>query len=154
MFQLRSLAEARKIELPNQLATEALAEDVAAELCRGDVIALTGDLGAGKSVFARALIKARGLGMGVEIGMVPSPTFTIVQQYEFPDFPVYHFDFYRISQPDEAWETGLEEALTEGALLIEWADLIEELLPSSAIWIHLEFGIDEAARIAHISALR
>ena len=88
------LGRGAKIELPNQLATEALAENVAAELRRGDVIALTGDLGAGKSVFARALIKARGLGMGVEIGMVPGPTFTIVQQYEFPDFPVYHFPIF------------------------------------------------------------
>ena len=151
MAEARTLTETRTVALPDEAATGALAESFAAGLRKGDVIALTGDLGAGKSVFARALIKARGRASGVEIGAVPSPTFTLVQQYDLPEFPILHFDLYRLSDPEEAWEIGLEEAFAEGASLIEWADRIEGFLPPGTIGIHLTPGAEENARTADIT---
>ena len=147
------LKKTRSVALPDERATEALATEFSCELRRGAVIALTGDLGAGKSVFARALIQASGKAAGVDIGAVPSPTFTLVQQYDLPDFTIYHFDLYRLSGPDEAWEIGLEEAFSEGASLIEWADRVEAHLPSGSIRIHLASGPREESRIAEISGL-
>ncbi|MEE2996946.1 MAG: tRNA (adenosine(37)-N6)-threonylcarbamoyltransferase complex ATPase subunit type 1 TsaE [Pseudomonadota bacterium] len=141
----------RSVALPDEQATKALAAEFACELRRGTVIALTGDLGAGKSVFARALIQARAKAAGVDIGSVPSPTFTLVQQYDLPGFTIYHFDLYRLSGPDEAWEIGLEEAFSEGVSLIEWADRVENHLPSGSIGIHLSPGATEEARIAKVS---
>lgn len=151
MTGTRTRIDSRTVALPDRQATAALAESFAAGLQRGDVIALTGDLGAGKSVFARALIQARGRAAGIDIGAVPSPTFTLVQQYDLPGFPIYHFDLYRLSEPDEAWEIGLEEAFAEGASLIEWADRIDGYLPPGTIDIRLGPGADEDARTADIS---
>ncbi|MGB0630905.1 MAG: tRNA (adenosine(37)-N6)-threonylcarbamoyltransferase complex ATPase subunit type 1 TsaE [Alphaproteobacteria bacterium] len=151
MAATRTLRETRTVALPDERATEALAASFAADLGRGDVIALTGDLGAGKSVFARALIRARAKAAGIDIGAVPSPTFTLVQQYDLPDFPIYHFDLYRLSDPDEAWEIGLEEAFADGASLIEWADRIDALLPPGTVHVHLVPGAAETARTAEIT---
>src|SRR6266704_6126905 len=86
-------------ELPDEAATAALAAGIAALARPGDVIALKGELGAGKTSFARAFIRARG---GVEA--VPSPTFTLVQVYELPGGPIWHIDLYRLRDPEEAWE--------------------------------------------------
>ncbi|PPR09184.1 MAG: tRNA threonylcarbamoyladenosine biosynthesis protein TsaE [Alphaproteobacteria bacterium MarineAlpha11_Bin1] len=141
----------RSVTLPDQRATEALAAEFASALRRGTVIALTGDLGMGKTVFARALIQARSKAAGIEVGAVPSPTFTLLQQYDLPDFSIYHFDLYRLSEPEEVWEIGLEEAFAEGVALIEWADRIEAYLPAGAIVVHLTSGLSEEARIAEIS---
>ena len=94
------------IELPDEAATAALATRLARLVRRGDVIALKGELGAGKTVFARAFIQARA-GGGEE---VPSPTFTLVQVYEMPDAALWHFDCYRLRDPEEAWELGIEDA--------------------------------------------
>lgn len=141
-------------ELPDIAATEALAAEIAPMLRSGDVIALTGDLGVGKTVFARALIRALGRADGREIDEVPSPTFTLVQLYDLPRFTVYHFDLYRLESPDEAWEIGIEEAFAEGVSLIEWAERIENLLPSDPIRIRLEFADGGTARIARIAGLR
>ena len=143
--------EIRSVALPDQQATETLAAKYARELHCGDVIALTGDLGTGKTVFARALIQARSKAAGVDIGAVPSPTYTLLQQYDLPGFSIYHFDLYRLSEPEEVWEIGLEEALSEGAALIEWADRAESYLPHGTIRIHLAPGPTEKARIAQIS---
>ena len=151
MAGTRTFTQTRRVGLPDLQSTEALAASFAAELRKGDVIALTGDLGAGKSVFARALIQARGASAGVEIGAVPSPTFTLVQQYDLPDFPIYHFDLYRLSDPEEAWEIGLEDAFADGASLIEWADRIDALLPPGTVGVHISPGADENARTADIS---
>ena len=67
---------------------------------------------------------------------MPSPTFTLVQHYDLTDFPIYHFDLYRLSDPEEAWEIGLEDAFAEGASLIEWADRIDALLPPGTVGVH------------------
>lgn len=150
MADTRTLAETHTLDLPGPEATEVLAARFAGRLGPGDVVALTGDLGAGKTVFARALIKALGEKAGTEIGHVPSPTFTLVQLYELPAFTVYHFDLYRLAAPDEVWETGIEDAFADGVSVIEWADRIDGLLPRDAIHIHLAFGADETARTATV----
>lgn len=150
MADTHIFADTRTLDLPGPEATEALAAGFAGRLGPGDVVALTGDLGAGKTVFARALITALGKKSNIEIGHVPSPTFTLVQLYELPDFTVYHFDLYRLEAPDEIWETGIEDAFAEGVSVIEWADRIDGLLPRDAIRVHLAFGADETARTATV----
>ena len=100
----------------------------------GCVITLDGDLGAGKTVFAKGF--AEGLGI-TEI--VNSPTFTILQIYEGGRLPLYHFDVYRIDDPEEMWEVGLQEYLGgNGVCLIEWSERIEEFLPEDTVRITIE----------------
>src|ERR1700688_5301802 len=111
------------IELPDDAATAALAAHIAALARPGDVIALKGELGAGKTSFARAFIRARG---GDET--VPSPTFTLVQVYDLPDGAVWHFDLYRLRQPGDAWELGIEDAFRDGISLIEWPERLGTVL--------------------------
>jgi tRNA threonylcarbamoyladenosine biosynthesis protein TsaE len=144
-------AENRTVLLADPAATEALAAELAGGLGPGDVIALTGNLGAGKTVFARALIMALGKAAGIEIGHVPSPTFTLVQLYNLADFTLYHFDLYRLAAADEVWETGIEDAFADGVSVIEWADRIDGLLPARGVNLHLAFGTGETDRIATIS---
>lgn len=111
----------------------------------GDAIALKGDLGAGKSTLARALIRALADDAGLE---VPSPTFTLVQSYE-TRIPVHHFDLYRLSSPDELDELGLDDALAQGAALIEWPDRAGDQLPANALQVELiEQGAGRSARIS------
>ena len=110
-----------------------LAELVALQLRRGDVLALRGDLGAGKTTFARALIAAL---MG-EAAEVPSPTFSLSQSYVTPRLAVAHYDFYRLASAEEARELGFEEAAQEGAVLVEWPERASALLPDSRIDIEL-----------------
>ena len=113
------------IELPDEEATRRLAIDIAAMLAPGDVVTLTGDLGAGKTTFARALIRH----LAGEAIDVPSPTFTLMQVYDLPRFSIVHADFYRLSAPSEVIEIGFSEA-TEGAVaLIEWPEKAAGLLP-------------------------
>lgn len=107
------------IELPDEAATVAFAEDVASSLRSGDVVGLSGGLGAGKTTFARALIRTLADDAALE---VPSPTFTIVQTYAAGRLTVAHFDLYRISSPDELDEVGLAEAAEDGAVLVEWPE--------------------------------
>ncbi len=121
-----------RIDLPNLAATEGLAGALARIARRRDVFALEGDLGAGKTAFARAFIRARG---GAE--EVPSPTFTLVQVYEFADGPVHHFDLYRLCAPEEAWELDIEDAFADGISLIEWPDRAEGLLPNDRLNVRL-----------------
>jgi tRNA threonylcarbamoyladenosine biosynthesis protein TsaE len=151
MGDTHTFADPRSYALAGLAATEALAAEFAARLVPGDVIALTGDLGAGKTVFARALIVALGKNAGIEFGHVPSPTFTLVQLYDLPGFTVHHFDLYRLESPDEVWETGIEDAFADGVSVIEWADRIDTLLPARAIRIHLAFGDGDTARIATVT---
>lgn len=141
-------------DLPDVAATEALASEIAPTLAAGDVIALSGDLGAGKTVFARALIRALGAAAGQEVGDVPSPTFTLVQLYELPIFTVYHFDLYRLTSADEAWEIGIEDALAGGVSVIEWAERIDGLLPVESMRIDLAFGAHETMRTARLTGVR
>tara|TARA_R110000868_G_scaffold778_2_gene5677 strand:- start:8024 stop:8491 length:468 start_codon:yes stop_codon:yes gene_type:complete len=151
MAALHTSEHTRTVPLADPAATEALAAEISAGLVPGDAIALTGDLGAGKTVFARALIVALGKAAGIDYGHVPSPTFTLVQLYDLPGFTVYHFDLYRLTSPDDVWETGIEDAFADGVSVIEWADRIEGLLPPRAIRVHLAFGDGETARIATVT---
>lgn len=110
------------------------AADLAAKSKPGDVYTLTGDLGVGKTVFAKGF--ARGLGVTEP---VTSPTFTIVQEYLSGRLPFFHFDVYRIADPDEMEETGFYDYLDrDGVVLIEWAELIEEILPFPRTSIKIE----------------
>jgi len=113
--------------------TERLAERIAAYCRPGTVIALDGDLGAGKTRLTQAI--ARSLGVP---GHVSSPTFTIIKEYEGRELPLYHMDVYRISE-DEAAELGLEEYFEGGGVtIVEWASLIESLMPSERLEIYIE----------------
>ena len=129
------------VDLPDEAATAALAARISALAEVGDVIALKGDLGCGKTSFARAFIRARG---GAE--EVPSPTFTLVQIYEFGSVAIWHFDFYRIKSPEEAWELGIEDAFIEGISLIEWPERLGPLLPRRRLEIEFLFGDRPEAR--------
>lgn len=136
------------IPLADEAATAALGA-LLAPLCRpGDVIALVGDLGAGKTALARGLIRAL-LG---ETADVPSPTFTLVQTYSAPSsaspgLTLWHFDLYRIEDPRESLELGLEEA-ADGVALIEWPERAGRFLPHSRLDILLQFA--HPGRIAHL----
>lgn len=113
--------------------TAMLAERLASRFQPGAVIALDGDLGAGKTSFSQAVAKA----VGVQ-EIVNSPTFTIIKEYEGESFPFYHMDVYRLSQ-DEADELGLDDYFYgEGVTLVEWASLIEDLLPPDRLEIMIE----------------
>ncbi len=140
------------ILLSDKQATASLATEFAHGVSVKDIIALTGDLGAGKTEFARALIIARGKLKGVKIKHVPSPTYTLMQHYELPDGVIYHFDLYRLEKFEEIWELGIEEAFADGISIIEWSDKIKELLPANTTHIHFDFGEDASERIAHISS--
>ena len=93
---------------------------------KGDVFALYGTLGMGKSVFSRAFVKSL-----TSANEVPSPTFTLVQIYEAKDFDIYHFDLYRLKSPEEIFEIGMEEALFDGVCLIEWPEKMQGYLPKN-----------------------
>ena len=135
------------IDLPDEAATVALAARISALAEAGDVIALKGDLGAGKTSFARAFIRARG---GEE--EVPSPTFTLMQVYELGPAAIWHFDLYRLKLPEEAWELGIEDAFREGISLIEWPERLGPLLPRRRLEITFLFGDLPDARCAVIAA--
>jgi tRNA threonylcarbamoyladenosine biosynthesis protein TsaE len=139
------------VDLPDENATAAFAARVAAVARPGDVIALSGELGAGKTCFARAFIRARS-GSGDAAEEVPSPTFTLVQTYDLPGGPVWHFDLYRLRNAEEAWELGIEDAFREGISLIEWPERLGSLLPAQRLGIAFEFGPTANARRAALSA--
>ena len=124
-------------DLPDEAATSALAEDLAVVLIRGDVVALAGDLGAGKTTFARSLLRAFVDDVGLE---VPSPTFTLVQTYSGGRLPVAHFDFYRLSLADELDEIGFDDAVTDGAVIIEWPERALSRLPTERIDLSFEIA--------------
>ena len=114
--------------------TLALGEEFGKKAEKGLIIALTGDLGVGKTLFSKGF--AKGLGITEPVS---SPTFTIVKVYEGGRLPFYHFDVYRISDPDEMEEIGFDEFIFgDGASLIEWADLIDEIIPEEAVRIRIE----------------
>jgi tRNA threonylcarbamoyladenosine biosynthesis protein TsaE len=135
------------IELPDEAATAAFAARLAAVAAAGDIIALKGDLGGGKTSFARAFIRARGSGE-----TVPSPTFTLVQIYEVGPAAIWHFDLYRLNSPAEAWELGIEDAFGEAISLIEWPERLGSLLPRHRLEITLLFGDRPEARRAVLDA--
>ncbi len=122
----------RTLALADAAATEALGGRIAAGLSAGDAVALEGDLGAGKTTLARAILRALGVTEDV-----PSPTFTLVQLYETPRLTVRHYDLYRIEKPEEIDELGLDEALGEGAALIEWPERAADRLPPDRLQVVL-----------------
>jgi len=133
------------VDLPDEAATAALAARISALAEVGDVIALKGDLGCGKTSFARAFIRARG---GAE--EVPSPTFTLVQIYEVGSVAIWHFDLYRIRSPEEAWELGIEEAFADAISLIEWPERAAAVLPARRLDITLRQGPTQDSRRAEL----
>lgn len=131
------------IPLPDEAATAALGEQLGKIAAAGDVIALRGDLGAGKSTLARAFIRSH-LGPDTE---APSPTFTLVQTYPAPAFAIWHFDLYRLEHPDEIRELGFEEAV-DGVCLIEWPERLGRHMPSRRL--EVELSMDGTGRIARL----
>lgn len=131
------------IQLPDEAATAALGAQLGEVARAGDVVALVGDLGAGKSTLARGLIRSH-LGPETE---APSPTFTLVQTYPGPRFSIWHFDLYRLEHPGEARELGLEEAV-DGLCLIEWPERLGRHLPSRRLEVQL--SIEGDGRIARL----
>lgn len=124
----------KMIDSDSESMTREIARQLAASCQAGDVVLLHGDLGAGKTVFAQGFAS----GLGIE-EPVNSPTFTIVQVYDSGRLPLYHFDIYRIADPEEMEEIGYEEYFYgDGVCLIEWAELITELLPKQCIEVRLE----------------
>ncbi len=136
----------RTLPLPDEAATVAFAEDVAAALAPGDLVALSGDLGAGKTTLARALIRALADDPRLE---VPSPTFTLVQTYEAGRLAIAHFDLYRLADPGELDELGLDEALAAGAALVEWPERAGRRLPARRLDIALAMAGD--GRVATVT---
>ncbi len=124
-------------EVDGMAGTEAWAHHIAGILRRGDTLFLKGDLGAGKTALARALIQA----MSPESVDVPSPTFTLVQTYPAllngEPATCWHTDLYRLESPAEIIELGLEDALEEGILLVEWPERAPSMLPDDALQIHI-----------------
>ena len=132
-----SVAVAGTIAAPamaDETATTPVAEDLSAILGVGDTLALVGDLGAGKSTLARALTRAIADDAELE---VPSPTFTLVQFYEGARLKVAHFDLYRLTSAEEAYEIGLDEALEDGAAVIEWPERLDGHLPPDRLDIEI-----------------
>lgn len=121
------------IELAGLPATHRLAARLARMAKPGDVLALSGDLGAGKTEFARAFIRA----LTEPDEDVPSPTFTLVQTYESTRGEIWHFDLYRLDSPDEAFELGIEDAFHDAISLIEWPERLGPHLPRGRLGVHL-----------------
>jgi tRNA threonylcarbamoyladenosine biosynthesis protein TsaE len=134
-----------ELALADEAATESLATRLSAHSRSGDVFALHGELGAGKTVFARAFIRARTL----RDEEVPSPTFTLVQIYE-PFAPeacaIWHFDLFRLENAQDALELGIEDAFSGAISLIEWPDRLGRLLPQSRLDLTLSAGPNAESR--------
>jgi len=137
-----------RLVVPAPEDMRALGEAVGGLLQRGDVVALTGDLGAGKTTF----VQGAAIGLGVEGGHVTSPTFTLVKEYR-GRFPVYHLDVYRLDRIQEVIDLGFEELLDpDGVAFVEWGDAIEGLLPEDHLEIELHVGDDGDTRTAAVAA--
>ncbi len=114
------------MSLPDEAATEQLGATLAQRLKPGDVVGLKGGLGSGKTTLARAILRAAA---GDPALVVPSPTFTLVEVYETARGTYWHFDLYRLEEPQQVFELGWEEALAEGITLVEWPERLGDLMP-------------------------
>jgi tRNA threonylcarbamoyladenosine biosynthesis protein TsaE len=131
---MQSTLSSLEARLNDEIATTSLARAVASCVGPGFILYLSGDLGAGKTTFARALLRALGYN-----GRVQSPTFTLVQSYNLSSFELYHFDFYRFSDAHEWREAGFDEQLGgDAAALVEWPELGAGTLPEPDLWLRLE----------------
>ena len=137
----------RAVTLPDEAATTAFAAAIAPLLRPGDLVALSGDLGAGKTTFARALIRALA---GNPVLEVPSPTFTLVQTYGEARIPVSHFDLYRLADGSELDELGLDDALASGIALVEWPERAAGRLAGA---LSIGFAMAGAGRTAVLSGI-
>lgn len=136
----------RTVKLNSEADTRSLGLEIADALEPGDVVALTGDLGTGKTALTKYI--AEGLGVKEEIS---SPTFTIIKEYKSGRLPLYHFDVYRLGSGDELLDTGAEELLDgDGACVIEWADIVADVLPADSLIVSLNYGDSENERTAEI----
>lgn len=135
--------EVKEYKIEDEQGLRQIAEDLAPKLKTGDVVVLNGSLGAGKTTFARYLINFLA---GEEVE-VPSPTFTLVQEYELPNISIWHFDLYRLEGKEEdILELGWEEARRYGVALVEWADRLGAFMPKQHIQINIDFveGFDNS----------
>ena len=133
----------REIRIRNEEDTQAFGRKLAEELEAGDILALIGDLGTGKTTLTKSV--AAGLGVTEDI---TSPTFNIVNEYHSGRLPLYHFDVYRLESGADLFEIGGEEYFDAGGVcIIEWADLVAEALPDDTKVIFLEYGAQEGERI-------
>ncbi|MGK7866989.1 tRNA (adenosine(37)-N6)-threonylcarbamoyltransferase complex ATPase subunit type 1 TsaE [Falsiroseomonas sp. E2-1-a20] len=135
------------LPLPDEAATAALAAHLAARARPGDALLLEGPLGAGKSSFCRAFLRAAAHDPALE---VPSPTFTLVQSYDLPAGPAFHFDLWRLDGPAGLDELGWEEA-RDGIVLVEWPDRLGTLRPADALTLALAPGPTETSRVATLT---
>ncbi len=138
--------DSRQIQLPDPAATLALGRRLGEVLTAGDVVCLSGNLGAGKTTLARGAIVA----WTGQLEEAPSPTYTLVQTYEGAKGELWHVDLYRLKRPDDAWELGLEDAFAEAACLIEWPERLENQLPANRLDIAL--SLDGEGRTAELVA--
>ncbi len=122
------------LPLPDEAATERLGARLAARLRPRDVVALEGGLGAGKTTLARAILRAAAQEPTL---IVPSPTFTLVEVYETGRGSFWHFDLYRLEEPEQVFELGWEEARIDGVALVEWAERLGSLLPRERLTVSL-----------------
>jgi len=120
--------------LPDEAATERLGTALAKRLRPRDVVALQGGLGVGKTTLARAILRAAA---GDPSLVVPSPTFTLVEVYDTSRGTFWHFDLYRLEEPDQVFELGWEEARADGIALVEWAERLGRLLPRERLTVML-----------------
>ena len=134
-----------ELALADEAATGRLGAAISAGLRSGEAVCLEGPLGAGKSTLARALVRA----LTTPQEDVPSPTFTLVQFYEGAGLSVAHFDLYRLTSAEEAYEIGLDEALEDGAAIIEWPERLEGRLPPDRL--DIEISIDGDMRRARLT---
>ena len=151
MALAQTASDAAILDLPDEAATRRLGRALASVLRAGDVIALSGELGAGKTSLARTVIQALPSADGSDEEAVPSPTFTLVQIYDRAPAPLWHFDLFRLEAADEALELGIEEALAEGISLIEWPERLGAFLPAERLDLRLDFAASASARRATLT---
>ncbi|SHJ67444.1 tRNA (adenosine(37)-N6)-threonylcarbamoyltransferase complex ATPase subunit type 1 TsaE [Paramaledivibacter caminithermalis] len=135
----------KKIICRNEEETKELGYKIGKLLDKGDIVCLTGDLGAGKTTLTKSIAK------GLEVREdVTSPTFNIIHEYH-GRFPVYHFDVYRIMDIDEMYDIGYEEYFYgDGVCIVEWASQIEELIPKECLWIDIKLSDKIDSRVFYI----
>ncbi len=142
---MKEISKDRTI-LRSEADTRSLGLRIAEAAEPGDVVALIGDLGTGKTALTRYI--AEGLGVKEEIN---SPTFTIVKEYKSGRLPLYHFDVYRLGSGEELLDIGAEDMLyADGLCVIEWADIVADVLPADSLVVRLDYGSNENERIAEI----